>query len=134
MDVQQLNNAICNLLDKKIELNDISYDDKKYDEVEEEIHAIEDEIIEDYGQYLEEKLYEVHDEYCPDSEILMPTAYIPNKVNKNGGDYEVDFSEGVFVEADDFQEKNTKMVLLPNPLRIVLQVNPKRIEVLWESK
>lgn len=131
MDVQQLNNAVCNLLDKKLELNNMAYDDDRYDELEEEIHNIEDDIMENYGQYLEEKLYEVHDEFCPDSEILMPIAYIPNKVTKQGSEYKTDFSQGVFVEADDFSEKDTKLVLLPNPLRIVIQVNPERKEVVW---
>lgn len=132
MDVHQLNLAISQLLDKKIELSNISYDDKRYDVLEEEVHDLEDDITDKYGQYLEEKLYEVHDEFCPDSEILLPIAYIPNKVSKEGEEYKVDFSQGVYVDADDFPEKNTKLVLLPNPLRIILQIDPDRSDVVWK--
>lgn len=131
MDVQKLNKAVCDLLDKKLLLNGMSYNDPTYDDVEEEVHDLEDELIDDYGKFLEERLYEVHDEYCPDTEVLMPIAYLPKKIIKDGSEYKVDFSQGVFVEADDFEENDTKLVILPNPLRIILQINPERKEVCW---
>lgn len=132
MDVQQLNSDLAALLDKKAELNKISYSDKKYDELEEEVHGMEDELLEKYGKYLEEVIYNVHDEFCPDSDVLLPIAYLPKKLTKNGDSYQIDFSQGVFVAADDFEEKDTKLVLLANPLRLILQVNPQRQEILWQ--
>lgn len=133
MDVQQLNEDLRNLLDKKMELNRLSYNDQRYDNVEEEIHRLEDQIQDQYGRYLEEALYHVHDEYCPDTEVLMPIAYVPNKVIKDGDEYKVDFRQGVYVEADDYAGNDTKLVILPNPLRIVLQVDPERSEVVWRA-
>lgn len=133
MDVQQLNKDLCKLLDKKIELNKLSYNDIRYDEIEEEIHKIEDDLQQKYGSYLEEVLYNVHDEYCPDTDVLLPIAYVPNKVEKVGEEYKVDFKQGVYVEADDYADDETKLVLLANPVRIVLQVNPEKKEVVWKG-
>ena len=132
MDVQQLNADLCKIIDKKIELNGMSYNDPEYDQIEEDIHELEDRFQRRYGDYLEEALYEIHDEYCPDNDILMPIAYIPTKALKQGNEYVVDFKEGVYVEADDYGDEDTKLVMLPNPLRIVLQINPEKKEVVWQ--
>lgn len=133
MDVQQLNEDLSNLLDKKIELDGLPYNDKRYDQIEEEIHHLEDQFQQRYGNFMEEALYAVHDEYSPDTEILMPIAYVPNKVVKDGSEYKVDFNQGVYVEADDYSGNETKLVMLPNPLRIVLQVDPEKSEVVWQA-
>ena len=35
-----------------------------------------------YGDYIEEALRDVHDEFCPDSEVLLPIAYLANEYIK----------------------------------------------------
>lgn len=131
MDVQELNQDLRKLLDKKIELNGLKYNDPRYDEIEEEIHKMEDHILHYHGKYLDEAIYGVHDEYSPDTEVLIPIAYIPNKVIKEGTEYKVDFNQGVYIEADDYAGNETKLVLLADPLRIILQVDPETREVVW---
>ena len=134
MDVQQLNQDLCKLLDKKVELTGLSYDDNRYDDLEEEIHDLEDEVQKKYGSYLEEALYEVHDEYCPDTDVLLPIAYLPNKVTKVGKEYKIDSKQGVYVEADDYADEDTRLVLLANPVRIILQISSEKQQVVWKAR
>jgi hypothetical protein len=94
---------------------------------------MEDEFIEKYGDYMDDALHEVHDEMCPDSDVLLPIAYIPNRVIKTDDGYQVPGSEGVFVDVDDYSNPNTKLVILPDPARIVLMVGGKIQETLWSN-
>lgn len=135
MDIKALDNELARLIDKKMELAAINYDHEKYDDLEEEIHDMEDDLQEKYGDYLEDALHEVHDEFCPDSDVLLPIAYIPNKAKKmEDGSYAVPFTEGVYVDVDDYAQTETKLVLLPRPLRIILQIDVKSHEVVWRPK
>lgn len=134
MDIQALDNGLVQIIEKKSQLSNLDYNDETYDSMEEELHDLEDSFLESYGGYLEDALHEVHDEYCPDNDVLLPIAYLPNKVTKNGDTYEVDSKEGVYVEVDDYEGNDTKLVLLPRPTRIVLHINPTSSETVWTAK
>ncbi|MTI23434.1 hypothetical protein, partial [Fulvivirga kasyanovii] len=97
-------------------------------------HDLEDDFLEKYGDYLEDAFHEVHDEFCPDTDVLLPIAYLPNEVIITDDGYDVAFKEGVYVEVDDYPGKETKLVLLPKPTRIILQVDPQQKEVVWKAK
>ena len=50
------------------------------------------------------------------------------------GSYEVTLDEGVPVDADDYPGKEARLVLVPEPVRILLQINnSERVEV-WKAK
>ncbi len=134
MEIEQLEKDLVEILEKKTALSKLDYHEEAYDEMEEAIHELEDAFQDHYGDYLEDALHEVHDEYCPDSDVLLPIAYIPNKFEVIDGEYKVPYSEGVFVDVDDYESNNTKLVILPKPLRIVLLINPKQSEVVWRPK
>lgn len=134
MDIKALDHDLVELVEKKSQLSNLDYSDEIYDQIEEELHQLEDKFLESYGTYLEDALHEVHDEYCPDTDVLLPIAYLPNKIMKNGDEYEVDAREGVYVEVDDYEGDDTKLVLLPRPTRIILQINPTHREVVWIAK
>ena len=134
MDIKALDNELTSLIEKKIELSKVDYSSEKYDTLEEELHELEDNFLERFGDFLEDALHEVHDEFCPDTDVLLPIAYLPNKVNATNGGFDVDFKEGVYVEIDDYPGKETKLVLLPRPTRIILQVEPKYHEIVWKAE
>jgi len=138
MDGKQLNDALIKLIEKKNQLTEISYDDADYDDLEEEVHDLEDQFQEEFGSQLEEILADVHDEYCPDNDVLLPIAYIANHYkiteNGNGKHYEVDYSEGVPVEADDVSAQIARLVILPNPARIILMTYKGKDEVVWSAE
>lgn len=134
MDIQALDNDLASLIEKKMALSQIDYSSDKYDALEEELHNMEDSFLEKYGDYLEDALHEVHDEFCPDSDVLLPIAYLPNKVVKKDDSYDISFDQGVYVEVDDYPGKETKLVLLPKPTRIILQIDPETKDVVWKAK
>jgi hypothetical protein len=122
---------------KKNELNRLNYDDPEYDKVEEELHALEDTFQENYGKYLEGMLKSVHDEFCPDNDVLLPIAYLANKYKvtkiENGDTaFDVNLDEGVIVDVDNYADKLTRLVLIPNPTRLLLQIHNSHAEEVWK--
>ena len=140
VDKKLLEEALQKIITKKNELSKLDYNDDGYDDVEDELHDLEDDFNEEYGDYLEDILHEVHDELCPDSDVLLPTAYLANEYNEEGkmedGDviYKLSKEAGVCVDVDDYIEKDTRLLLLPNPARIWLIVDGEPKEELWSLK
>jgi hypothetical protein len=119
MDVKALDEAMQEIVKKREDLAKIDYNNPKYDELEEELHDLEDDFQEQYGEFLEEALQDVHDKLCPDNDVLMPIAYI---------------GKGVPVETDKYAGKDTKLVITANPPRVVLLVGKDKQEVVWTAK
>ncbi len=136
MNLQSLDQAIVALVEKKNQLSALGYNDKTYDAVEEELHEMEDTFVEKYGDYLEEVLADVHDELCPDNDVLLPTAYLANKYTKKeaaGGITYLPADGGVIVDVDEYPNKLTRLVLVPTPTRLILQIGQQEEEV-WKAE
>jgi hypothetical protein len=119
MDTQAFDKALQEIVKKRTELEKIDYNNPKYDDLEEQLHDLEDAFSVKYGEYLEDVLQDVHDELCPDNDILFPTAYI----------------KGVPVEIDKYAGKETILMLEANPPRITLTIGKeKKKEVVWTAK
>lgn len=119
MNIKALDKAIQEIVKKREELGKLDYNNPKYDDIEEELHDLEDDFQDEYGEYLEEALQNVHDQLCPENDVLMPIAYI---------------GKGVPVEVDKYEGKDTKLVLTPDPARVVLLVGKDKQEVVWTAK
>ena len=119
MDLKALDQALQEIVKKREELSKLDYNNPKYDDLEEELHDLEDDFQDAYGDDLEEALQTVHDQLCPDNDVLLPIAYI---------------GKGVPVEVDKYAGKDTKLILTPGPTRIVLQVGKEKQEVVWTAK
>lgn len=133
MDIVALDNDLQKLVLKKNELSVMDYGNEAYDDLEEELHKMEDSFSEKFGSYLEEAFYDVHDEFCPDSDVLMPIAYLGKKYKVEGDKFDVDFTQGVYVEMDDYPDQETKLVLIPKPTRIILQITKDERNVVWKA-
>ena len=133
MDLVALDNGLQKLVLKRNELSVMGYDNEAYDDVEETLHDMEDDFSKKFGAYLEEAFYDVHDEFCPDSDVLMPIAYLGKKYQVKDEKFDVDFTQGVYVEMDDYPDQETKLVLLPNPTRIILQITKEERNVVWTA-
>lgn len=118
MDFKALDQALVNIVKKREELSKINYNNPKYDDLEEELHDLEDDFQEEYGEYLEQALQQVHDEYCPDNDVLMPIGYL---------------GQGVPVEVDKLPGKDTRLVLAASPIRIILSVGKEKQQVVWTA-
>ena len=95
---------------------------------------MEDDFQEKYGDYLEEALSIVHDEYCADNDVLLPIAYVANKYKVENGNFDFETDQGVLVDVDDFPGKSTRLVLIPSPTRIHLIVDSNTREEVWKAE
>ena len=135
MDVKAIDQALQEIIKSRLELLTLDYSNPKYDDLEEKLHDLEDVFQDNYGDDLERALQDVHDEYCPDSDVLVPIAYIAKAYTVNSkNEFTVAPTEGVFVEMDDYPGKDTKLVILPNPVRILLNVGNDKQQVVWTAK
>jgi len=119
MDINAINKALQEIVGKRDELQKLDYSNPKYDDLEEALHDLEDDFQDNFGEYLEEALQDVHDEFCPDNDVLLPIAYL---------------GQGVIVEVDKLPGKDTRLILAPNPVRILLTVGKDKQQVVWEAK
>jgi len=138
IDFKKLNTSLTEIIEKRSQLSKLTYDNKDYDKIEEELHDMEDNFSDEYGDYLEAALEKVHDELCPDSDVLMPIAYLAQNYKKTGQNpdgsaaYDIESKEGVWVDADKFPGKDTRIAILPNPARIVFVVDGQK-KVVWQE-
>jgi hypothetical protein len=136
MDIETLDDSLVAIARKKNELQKIGYQDPRYDDVEEELHDLEDALMEDHGKEMEEVIQEVHDKICPDTDVLLPIAYlaksyIPTKDPDGGDTFDVDLREGVPVILDEYPDQLSRMVLVPTPPRLIVQVNRAKRFLVW---
>ena len=135
MDIKALDTALQEIVKRRMELAKIDYNNPKYDDLEEQLHDLEDALQDNHGDYLEGVLQEVHDKYAPDTDVLHPIAYLAKTYQvSDKNEYSVAETEGVFVEIEGQPSKNTKLVLLPNPPRIILNGGKEKQKVLWSVK
>lgn len=138
MNHTKLNSSLIDLAEKRIFLNSLDYADEKYDQAEDDLHNAEDAFLEEFGDYLENILDDVHERVCSGTDVLIPTAYLAKNYVRMGetldGDpiYEVTSKEGVIVEADKYPDKTSRLVIIPAPARLVLTVGGKAKEIVWE--
>jgi predicted nuclease with TOPRIM domain len=119
MDVKELDADLREIEKTKAELSKLDYSDPKYDDLEEKLHDLEDDLQEKHGEYLEEALQTVHDEICPDNDVLMPIAYL---------------GKGVPVEVDKMPGKDTRLILTTNPPRIILTIGKEKQNIVWRAE
>ncbi len=136
MDLDALDKSLVEIIKIKNELRSIGYQDPRYDDIEEKLHDLEDELMERYGEEMEQVIQEVHDRLCPDTDVLMPIAYlaksyVPAEGEDGSETFDVDLKEGVPVILDEYPDQLTRMVLLPNPPRLIVQVNREKRFLVW---
>ena len=135
MDLKELDKAVQEIANRRMVLKKLNYNDPQYDDLEEQLHDLEDSLIDEHGGYLEEVLQEIHDKYCPDTDILLPIAYLAKTYTVNASnEYTVATTEGVYVEIDSLPGKETKLVMVPNPLRVILNVGKEKQQIVWTAK
>jgi hypothetical protein len=140
MDYKKLDEDLYAIVQKRVALSKITYDDMAYDDIEEEMHDLEDDFNENYGDELEEILEKIYDQLKSDNEVLLPSAYLANTYHEMMADasgkvtYEIIGKEGVPVESEQFDKMDVRLVLVPHPARFVLQINGKSMKDLWVAR
>jgi len=113
MDFDKLDKELSQIVELRIRLSEITYADAEYDEIEEQLHDLEDTLNEEYSNELEEKLEEIYATLSSDNDVLLPSAYLANKYIPMQPDargvvtYDVQGMEGVPIESEQFQNNLT---------------------------
>ncbi|SHO60354.1 hypothetical protein [Algoriphagus zhangzhouensis] len=140
MNWDKLDKELTEIVEKRNQLASMDYSDESYDDLEEEIHDLEDDFNEEYEDVIEEQLEKIYSVLKSDTDILLPTAYIANKYKpllpdaKGIVSYEVGGQEGVPIESDQFDRQDVRLVLIPNPARIVMLINGRQLKDVWRSR
>ncbi len=135
-DYSQLNQIVYHIADLRYQLSLKSYEDDGYDELEDKLHEIEDAFIEGQGEELEQIMLGIYEELRLDDEVLSPLAYFATTYRKIGENqglsvFDVDADQGIEVSMEGTGRKEPRLVVLPNPLRIILNVDAKTRYRVW---
>jgi len=143
MNFERLNDDLLYLIELRNELKIMNFNDEDYDEKEDEVNSVEDAFNEKYGKFLEEVLIKIHQGVAPETDVLLPTAYLAKEYIQTDEDeegdpiYRIRASEGISVETrfddDSGNPVPGRIVILPSPLRFALTLD-KRTVVLWSSE
>lgn len=134
MNLDKLNQAFTRIVEKKLELSKLPVESEEYRILLTELNTLIRDFMSDYGSLIEEALFNVHDEYCPDCDIMRPLAYIASEYIKKNDRMIAPQGEGIPVFCDDYPDLDARLVFEPNPMRLVLQgVNQPFREVVWQA-
>jgi hypothetical protein len=140
MDLNQLDKDLTAIIELRNRLSTFSYADPEYDDIEEELHDLEDDFNDTYGADLEHQLEQIYDKLNSDNDVLLPSAYLANKYIPLMPDargiisYEVKGKQGVPIESEQFDGQDVRLVLISNPARIVMQINGRSLKDVWRSR
>ena len=140
MNWEKIDQELTEIVKQRIQLSALEYSDENYDDLEEQLHDLEDDFNEHYEDVLAPELEKIYTKLKSDTDVLLPTAYLANTYQemlpdaKGSITYEVRGEQGVPIESDQLGKVDMRIVLIPNPVRFVLLVNGKQLKELWKSR
>jgi hypothetical protein len=140
MNWEKLDQQLTEIVQQRTQLSQLEYSDENYDDLEEQLHDLEDDFNEEYEEVLAPELEKIYAKIKSDTDVLLPTAYLANSYKEMQADakgivtYEVSGAQGVPVESDQLGKVDLRIVLVPNPARFVLLVNGNQLKELWKSR
>ena len=140
MNWEKIDQELTEIVQQRNQLSALEYSDENYDDLEEQVHDLEDDFNENYEEILAPELEKIYAKFKSDSDVLLPTAYLANFYQemlpdaKGSITYEVTGNQGVPIESDQLGKVDLRIVLVPNPVRFVLLINGKQLKELWKSR
>ncbi len=140
MNWEKIDQELTEIVQQRNQLSALEYSDENYDDLEEQLHDLEDDFNENHEEVLAPELEKIYTKLKSDSDVLLPTAYLANHYQEMLPDakgiitYEVSGNQGVPIESDELGKVDLRIVLIPNPIRFVLLINGKQLKELWKSR
>ena len=105
-------------------------------QLENELRQLEKEFIDWHGEDISAILKKVYQSHFHNEPMLSPMDYFAQTYRKigkniNGSTFDVDHSAGVAVSSSFWPGKATKIVFVPNPLRLLLNIDAHTREEVW---
>ncbi|HTF81198.1 MAG TPA: hypothetical protein VL947_05725 [Cytophagales bacterium] len=131
MDIKSLEKSLLEIVEKRNELAALDYSDEAYDQIEEELHDLEDDFVDEYGAEIEGILDDIHEEIKSDTDVLLATAYLAKSYKKTPTGYQISTNEGVIIDSEKYPKNKLHLVINPQPFSFVLVIDNKEKKVLW---
>jgi hypothetical protein len=144
MDFRLLNEKVLELIKLNEKLENISYNDSQYDELEDKVYEMQDELNDKYGKHFDEILSNVYKQLGSKDELLNFTDYIAKTYlvsgakNPDGSNKFDEVPEDCIIitarpEALQGKKLDGKIYLKPNPLRLGFAIG-KHERIVWTSE
>jgi hypothetical protein len=144
MDFKVLNEKVLEIIQLNEQLEDINYSDPRYDELEDKVYDLQDEMNEKYGKFFDEVLGDVYKQLNSKDVILNISDYIAKTYMTSGAknpdgslryDEVPEDSITISVKPEALQGKRVdgKIYLKPNPIRIGFAIG-KHERIVWSSE
>lgn len=136
IEIETLNQLLIAIAETSNKLRFIEYNNPLYDNYEDKLHLLEDQLMESYGGYLEASLVSLYTKFDLDDEILHPLSYIPRQYEIKEKDGKLHFEVlpefCLKVNSKKYIKEIVKVVLLPSPARFVVYLLHTHKELVWK--
>ncbi len=144
MEFNLVNKQILELIKLNEKLENISYSDPKYDELEDQVHEMQDTINAKHGKFFDKIIADVYKQLGSKDDLLNLTDYLAKTYLVSGAknpDGSLKFDEvpgdciTITARPAALQGKNLegKIYLKPNPLRLGFAIG-KHERIVWSSE
>jgi len=121
--MENFDEILLKIVEKRNQLATLSFNDKKYDRLEDELHDLEDAFTDAFGEQMEDIIRRIQHTYNGWQDVLHPTAYIARKYvekedEKGYKAFAVTKTDGVSIESSEKGE--LRLVYVPAPARLIL--------------
>ncbi len=134
MDIKSLEKSLLEIVEKRNELAVLSYSDVSYDDIEEELHDLEDDFIDEYGAELEGILDDIHEDLKSDTDVLLATAYMAKSYKKTETGFIVSANDGVIIDSEKYPKNKLNLVIIPKPFSFALIIDNKDKKIVWPKQ
>ena len=76
MNWEKIDQELTEIVQQRIQLSALEYSDENYDDLEEQLHDLEDDFNEHYEDVLAPELEKIYTKLKSDTDVLLPTAYL----------------------------------------------------------
>jgi len=128
---------LCDYVSKNQELRSLSPSHPDFQSITRKLNGIATQLELNFGESLEEILTDAYDEYCPDNEISDIHEYLTGTYTQTGVDadgnitYDFQTGSGIKVAVDEYEGQESRFVINPNPVQLVLEIEKEGRKVIW---
>jgi hypothetical protein len=142
MDFQKLNEQVLEVIALNDELSKMSYNDPKYDDLEEKLHDLQDKMNDQYGNYFEKVLKSNYKTIGISEDVMNFTDYIAREYMEEKDskgiielvpDEETCIPVSISHQSLEGGSMDGFIYVKPNPLRILIGLG-KHHRLIWSSE
>ena len=129
LDIKIVDKDLQDIVKKRTKLYTMSFDSEGYDDLEDELMDLEDDFSENYGDFIEDGVAEVYEQFGLEDEVLSAISYIGRHYHiTKDNQYGISAKQGLPIDTPEEPDADLRIILLPNPVRIFAVMGDKAQE------